>query len=829
MSFSINTNIASLQSQNYLRINSDFQQKTIGRVTSGLRITSSGDDAAGLAIANGYRSDASVLTQGIRNANDGLSQLQIADGGLNNISQLLDRARTLATQSASGTFSGDRSVLNSEFQSVLTEIDRQSQAIGLNTNGIYAKNLSVFIGGGRTSNGISAITNGSVSVDLSQSTVDAKSLGLKGVQSVGTVSTDIGANGANATSGSSTSVSSILTNTTNTGSEAVAGNSIFYVSGPGFSGANKIAVSVATTGVTDTQTLVAAINSAITNAGNGATQSSTAFRNSNITASVNVDASGKSQLTFNSAGAAFQVQAGDRVSNALLGNFKASTNDATGKDLANTVTASTTTDATGTDTFFTNNTVVRIQGSGLAAPIDIQLDTSGGKTVAQVLANLTSQVASNAALQAAGVSLSSVTAGGTLTFNSPRGEQFTVSAAGDTQNRLGLGTYALASSGSTTYDYTTVTGVAVTASVAKTDNLEFSIGGGAGIAVAVTTVATDTTAQLLADRTNAAIQAVAGANGIALRNSGIFATVSGTSIVLQSNNGTAFRVNDYSAATNAVLGFGINGTTTGTAGAVAANSVLASVAVDNTNNVHYDTGGATVSKTLAFNAIQNGSDTQTLSFSALDTAGAAHSVTVSLQNNATVRNARSLDEAIATINSALQKTNDTTLQKVAAVKEYDPSTQKEGIKFVSTLSSFSVGVGTVGSSTSGSPIGLGTAGTNGDQGTEIAGGVSNGGSTADITSQSTAQAAVNALAVSIASLGRAQAVVGRGQNQFNFAVNLAQSQLTNVTTAESRIRDADLASEAANLTKAQILLQAGIAALAQANSAPQAVLSLLKG
>ncbi len=68
-------------------------------------------------------------------------------------------------------------------------------------------------------------------------------------------------------------------------------------------------------------------------------------------------------------------------------------------------------------------------------------------------------------------------------------------------------------------------------------------------------------------------------------------------------------------------------------------------------------------------------------------------------------------------------------------------------------------------------------------------------------------------------LGNAQAVVGRGENQFNYAINLANSQLTNLTSAEATIRDADLAAEAANLTKSQILLQAGVAALAQANSA----------
>ena len=185
MSFRINTNIASLEAQEYLRQSSEAQQKTIGRVTSGLRILSSGDDAAGLAIANTFRSDQAVLNQGIRNANDGLSTLQTIDGGINNISKLLDRARTLATQSASGTFSGNRALLNSEFSSVITEIDRQAQAIGLNTGGQFAKSLSVFIGGGKAGGGISEIANGSATVDLSASTVDARSLGLKGTQATG--------------------------------------------------------------------------------------------------------------------------------------------------------------------------------------------------------------------------------------------------------------------------------------------------------------------------------------------------------------------------------------------------------------------------------------------------------------------------------------------------------------------------------------------------------------------------------------------------------------------------------------------------------------------
>jgi len=91
------------------------------------------------------------------------------------------------------------------------------------------------------------------------------------------------------------------------------------------------------------------------------------------------------------------------------------------------------------------------------------------------------------------------------------------------------------------------------------------------------------------------------------------------------------------------------------------------------------------------------------------------------------------------------------------------------------------------------------------------------------------QKPITAIAAAIGKLGSAQAAVGKGQNQLYYAVNLAQSQITNFSAAESYLRDANVAQQAANLTKAQVLTQASIAAMAQANSAPQAVLSLLRG
>lgn len=171
---SIQTNVNSMLAQENLRINNQFQTRTIQQLTSGFRINSSGDDAAGLAVANQFRSQTAELTQGVRNANDGISQLQIMDGGLSNISTMLDRLHTLATQSASGTFTGDRTTLNNEYQSLMTEIDRQADNIGLGANNtINAKNIAVYIGGGQN-----ATTNSNVNVNLTGSSVDSISLGL---------------------------------------------------------------------------------------------------------------------------------------------------------------------------------------------------------------------------------------------------------------------------------------------------------------------------------------------------------------------------------------------------------------------------------------------------------------------------------------------------------------------------------------------------------------------------------------------------------------------------------------------------------------------------
>lgn len=675
MAFTINTNISSLQAQEYLRVTGEFQAKTINRVTSGLRIVSAGDDAAGLAIANGFRSDQAVIGQGIRNANDGLATLQTIDGGVSNISKLLDRARTLASQSASGTFNGDRTVLNSEFSSVMAEIDRQSQAIGLNTGGTFAKTLSVFMGGGRGISSGDAITNSTVSVDLSTSAVDTKSLGLSTYKVSGNTSYDLGKS-------SSTSVAKILGQAAN----GTPNTATFTVSGAGFSDGNKITVAVDTTAVTDTNSLVTAINAEIAKQANLSGSKYSAFKAAGVTASIATDANGRQQLVFSSSKAAFQVAAGDQYANALMGNISdvAASGGPIGQMVVpEAVAAANYAAATQTGITFT------FAGGAITGTNTTAVDIASTDTVAQAVTKI------NAAFTTDSVAgVLAVAQGGKIVFKSTGAmtqvnPNFTVTVAGDTLNTLGFGSSAV-----------------------------------------------------------------------------------GSSYAMKANSG----------------------------------GVQQSVQ-------------AADSKPFTWTNIT--ANTQTLTLGVTHPDGTLYNFDVALTSS----NAANIDNAVTAINTALQGSGDASLKNIVAVKEQLTATGAQGIRFMSA-DGFTVKLGTIASTQ-----GLKDASVSGSsqQGTQLYSGASTGGGTADVGTQASAQSAVTSIGEAIKALGVAQAAVGKGQNMFNYAVSLASTQLTNLAASESRIRDADLAAEAANLSKAQILSQAGIAAMAQANSAPQAVLSLLRG
>jgi flagellin len=133
MGLRVNTNVASINAQRSLMVNTSLLSKSLEKLSSGLRINRAGDDAAGLAISESLKSDIRALQQASRNAADGISMIQTAEGGLEEVSGILIRMRELAEQAATGTLGADeRTYLDSEFQQLVLEVSRIADSTEFN-------------------------------------------------------------------------------------------------------------------------------------------------------------------------------------------------------------------------------------------------------------------------------------------------------------------------------------------------------------------------------------------------------------------------------------------------------------------------------------------------------------------------------------------------------------------------------------------------------------------------------------------------------------------------------------------------------------------------
>ncbi len=133
MGLRINTNVASLAAQRSLGVNTRNTNDSLRKLSSGERITKAGDDAAGLAISENLKSQIRGVRQAGRNANDAVSMIQTAEGGLNEISNIIIRLRELAVQAASDTVGDtERKFTDMEFQQLKEEVDRISKSAEFN-------------------------------------------------------------------------------------------------------------------------------------------------------------------------------------------------------------------------------------------------------------------------------------------------------------------------------------------------------------------------------------------------------------------------------------------------------------------------------------------------------------------------------------------------------------------------------------------------------------------------------------------------------------------------------------------------------------------------
>jgi len=171
---SILSNVSSLAAQNQLSMTQASLQKTLLQLSSGTRLNSGADDAAGLAIADGLQANITALTQSAQNASDGVGSLQVADGALAQVTALLNRAVTLATEASTGTVSdAQRTTIDAEFTQIKNEIDSIGSSTNYNGTRVFtATATSVYLSDGTT--------NGSNSITVTTGALSSAAIGFSG-------------------------------------------------------------------------------------------------------------------------------------------------------------------------------------------------------------------------------------------------------------------------------------------------------------------------------------------------------------------------------------------------------------------------------------------------------------------------------------------------------------------------------------------------------------------------------------------------------------------------------------------------------------------------
>ena len=183
MGLRVNTNVTSINAQRNLSTVTDRLSGNFRRLSTGLRISTAADDAAGLAISERLRSQVRSLDQAKRNANDGISMVQTAEGALNEVSSILTRLRELAIQSSNGSVSNqDKETLDQEFQSLVSEVNRigaSTEFSGIKLLDGSTSSVSFQVGFGTTAgtDTISVSLSAALSTSLSLNSLDIGSGG----------------------------------------------------------------------------------------------------------------------------------------------------------------------------------------------------------------------------------------------------------------------------------------------------------------------------------------------------------------------------------------------------------------------------------------------------------------------------------------------------------------------------------------------------------------------------------------------------------------------------------------------------------------------------
>ncbi len=826
MSQVINTNILSLNAQRNLRETGGQLATSLQRLSSGLRINSAKDDAAGLAISNRITAQIRGLNQASRNANDGISLAQTAEGDLGAITNSLQRIRELAVQSANATNSAtDRAALQSEASQLIAEIDRLAVASSFNgvklLDGTFtSQQFQVGANSGETIN-VSSIASSRTS-DIGQANVatvtgtavagaiDAGDLTINGqavaptardalaiATAINNASNDVTATATNSQAVAFGNVESATVQTATTlsvgaytqaNSRAAAAVASSTASGGAFTTA------VAAGGATETYSLTV-----------GGVQAFTFTSTPNTAATAG--ASGAfTDATSQTDGQQFAITVdGVTLIDVTQGGGTPETIDDTRLDAALTAQTGALNAAgiTFTGTFAADNVVFsRADGASFDIVVTNTFDNPAGgfaggdfavgtNTIAAgtspddvTAAEVDTQITANtAALNAAGITVAGTAAGGNLVFSRADGADFSV---------VVVDTFSGTDGGFAGANFATGTNNITNGTAEITDNdFVLSLDGAEVFREAGGVGAQATAAELDA----AIVTFVNNSNGAYSITSGAIAT---NDLVLTKADGSDASLAITSNFTG--TGAGQAGALGGAASATSTNGTTAAEAVAPTYSLTID-GNAIDFTTSGANGQITGTELAAL-VSELDGYSATFgggNVTITKEDGSNVE----IIEAGADSAGAegFGVSNQTLYGSVSI-------TTRNGVDLV-VGGAAAADAGLTAATTAASASGVTIANT-------------------DVSTVSGANAAIVSVDAALDTINSARADLGAFQSRFETVVSALSTTAENLSAARSRVQDADFAAETAALTRTQILQQAGISILSQANSQPQLVLSLLQ-
>ncbi len=734
----INTNIASINAQRNLNESQRENQTALQRLSSGLRINSARDDAAGLAISTRFDAQIEGTQQATRNAADGISLAQTAEGALDTVIDSLLRIRELALQSANGTNdSTDREALNLEVQQLISEIQRIAEDTTFNGQPLLDGSFE------STTFQIGPNNGDTLDISIGQMTTDVLGAGATaGISSFGTTST------AASTSPNALSTGDLIINgvTIGTSSGADDTSSAFDKSASAIAKVAAINEKSEETGVV-AEVLVNELQG-VSNGGY-ATQNGT-FEINGVDITVATDANLDADINRESVVAAINAVSG------LTGVVALNTNnDSTGIRL------------TADDG---RNITLNMDGAGFsAAALGLGSNATDGG------GNFTS---------AGGFVLSSIT-----------NESIVIDGDNDLTNNAGLnrGTYEANIAGVTslpsTSSLTAAGGAAATANTLVSGDLVIN-----GVTIPASTTQDDIFSFSGATATSAASVDTSWVSASA---------ISKAAAINKASDQTGV---DARALENTVVGFDQNlpgGTAAIAGGTITINGVQVTISTLDTTVAATDDTNAEQNRLTAVNAI-NSVAGQT-GVVAIDTGSATEGIRLIAEDgrNVVVELSDPNLRVAAGINghgTAAEPAVFVGAVELSAAKEFELRTTSGNIEANAGLR-----VGFYGGATDGQFL-----------------------EDVDISTVEGALAALAAVDNAIDTVNFQRADLGAYMNRFESTIQNLQISHENLNASNSRIRDADYAQETAELSRTNILQQAGISVLSQANSQPEQVLSLLQ-